>query len=216
MRCLRRIPITVVLLTATAARADPPGLTDPGPIAEARFHHLALHVVDGDTGGPRRFDVQRGDDAEPIDTEDFYREVGRPDLAAAHHGRHVLAIASVVGGIGLFGLSTYYLIRFVDRMPDLGACDAYLSSPQFGPCLDTAHARAEADADGATWPMIGTAVGSAIAFGVAIWYFARPEPISIDDARRLAGDHDRDLRYRLGLVPYVDDRGGGLSVTGAW
>jgi hypothetical protein len=214
---MRRILIALALLPA-AAHAEPPGLTDPTELAEARFHHLRLHLVDDDRGdgGARRFDVVRGVDPGPIDMEDFYREVGRPDLAQAHHGRRVLAIASVVGGVALFGAATYYLIRFVDRVPDLGACDAYLSSSQFGPCLDDAQMRARADADRAEWPMIGTALGSALAFTVAAWYFARPEPITRDEARGLAAAHDRDLRYRLGLVPYVDDRGGGLSVTGSW
>ena len=92
-----------LLLVASAAHADPPGLTDPHELAEARYQHLRLRVDEG-------FELYRGLDPDPISSQDFYREVGRPDLADKHHARRVLANVSLAAGIVLYGLTTYEVI----------------------------------------------------------------------------------------------------------
>lgn len=210
-----KLVIGMVLASSISAAADPPGLTDPHELAEARYQHVRLRV-DPDDDTAHHFDAYRGFEPDPMGSQDFYREVGRPDLADAHHGRRVLANASLVGAIALYGLTTYEVIRFVDRAPDFSACDPLISSPQYQTCWDGAEAKAKSDADAHAWPLIGSAVGMAAAFTVAIWMYARPEPITQGEARQLALQHNRDARYRMGLVPYVDGDGGGVTFSGAW
>ncbi len=209
--------ILLASLVSVVAHADPPGLTDPHELAEVRYQHLRLHLDDdGGDGSAHHFDVYRGIDPEPMGSQDFYREVGRPDLADKHHARRVLANVSLVGGIALYGLTTYEFIKYVDRAPDFGACDPLISSPAYQSCFDGAEAKARSDADAHEWPLIGSAVGMVAAFTIATWMYVRPEPIEEGDARALADQHNRDLRYRMGLVPYLDGDGGGVTVTGAW
>jgi hypothetical protein len=210
-----KLAVALVLWSSAAAHAEPPGETDPHDLAEARYQHVRLRV-DPDDDTAHHFAAYRGIEADPMGSQDFYREVGRPDLALAHHGRRVLANASLVGGIALYGLTTYELIRFADRAPDFGACDPLISSSKYQACFDGAEAKAKRDADAHAWPLFGSAVGMVAAFTIATWMYVRPEPVTEGEARSLAEQHNRDVRYRMGLVPYVDDGGGGVTVTGAW
>ena len=197
-----------LLLVASVAHADPPGLTDPHELAEARYQHLRLRVDPG-------FELHRGLDPDPIGSQDFYREVGRPDLAEKHHARRVLANTSLVAGIVLYGLTTYEVIEYVDRAPDFSVCDDQLGA-QYDACWNGAEAKAHADADAHAWPLIGSAVGMVAAFTIATWMYVDAEPVPEREARDLADQHDRDLRYRLGLVPYIGGDGGGVTINGAW
>ncbi len=150
-----------------------------------------------------------------LDPEQFYRDVGRPDLIAARAQRRNLAIGTLVGGLALLGAGAYFFSRSASTH-DPQPCDpSQLPFSQFGACAQASFDASDAASHQA---MSNALYGSgALLAGFAVLLisgnlFTHPEPVTEVEAERLAADANR--RHVTSVAPYVQADGGGLAVAG--
>jgi hypothetical protein len=132
---------------------------------------------------PNRF--YRGTDMERISAEEFLREVERPDLLARYRDKQRRRKVGIAISAGVVGV---------------GLTAAALGASQVGGCSTDAG-----------WCPVSTvlfASGGILAFGGVISMVAtssiRPFPVQIDEAQRLAEEHNDDLRQSLNLDDDVE------------
>lgn len=154
--------------------------------------------------------------AGPIDPEQFYRDVGWADLIEARARRRTLAISTLVGGLALMGVSAYFISQAASTQPNTQLCDpSRLSFSQFAACGQAnVDANAAASRQGLHDVMYasGTLAVGFVALGISAHLFRHPEPVTEDEAERLAADANR--RHVTSVTPYVQASGGGLAVAG--
>lgn len=151
-----------------------------------------------------------------IDPEQFYRDVGRPDLIEARARRHTLAIGTLVGGLALMGLGAYFIGQAASTDATTRLCDPERQSfSQFAEC---GHANVEAEAaagrQGGRYMLYagGAALGGAVVLTLSAHLFMHPEPVTEEEAQRLAADARR--RRITSIAPYAEAGGGGLVIAG--
>lgn len=179
-----------------------------------------LMVTSNSASLTRRWTVHRGELHEPLSPTDFYRTVGRPDLADEYDQRRNIKIGAIVGTVIFSAVSVGLLYKGLDLQSCLD--DPFANGDD---CADE-HASADRYLTGGYVTLALAAVGS----GVWAYYYYRPHPISEGEAKRLGAEHNRALRIRLGLpvahaprgdrarvevgvAPYVAPNGGGLSLA---
>ncbi len=151
-----------------------------------------------------------------IAPEQFYRDVGRPDLIEARAQRRGLAIGTLVAGIALVGVGAYFIGQAMSTQANTQPCDpSRLSFSQFAAC-----GQANVDANAAAGQQgghdmiyaAGALLGSVVALNASTHLFLHPEPVTAEEAERLAADANR--RHVTSVAPYVEPGGGGLTVAG--
>ncbi len=188
----------------------------PGPdrasseVAELKYKRQAIRfsttmVVGSNTITPvqsgRGWRTYQGDLDEELKPREFYKLMGRPDLVDGYNRRRNL----MIGGAVVAGLGYATMIGLFATFPDVGSD---------------------------SWK--GHFTLTTAAFGVAfvstwwtIYYYGRPHPIDVDDAKRLADAYNQGLRRQLGLpvaarqpllrdlrlAPYVGGDSGGLVLA---
>jgi hypothetical protein len=163
----------------------------------------------------RRWLVLRGDPGQALEPVEFYRALGRDDLARAYHRRQATMVGSyVVGSIALAISSMLALIAIegddlcnsLSPVIDRDTCKTVQQDPLL-PLLISA----------------GTAVAG-IAIGTH--YYFHPHPVDENDARALADAYNQRLRRELDLpvairrpllrdltlTPFVVGRDSGLAL----
>ena len=175
--------------------------------AEVAFLHQSLRFrptfdrvpADGDDGGP--WQVYRGGADQEIEAPEFYRALGRDDLADRYRMRQRLMIGGFAAGTVAFVVAGVLNIR----TDDLRACDG-MPPGVFDACVhDHMHS--------AVPTVVAGGIGLAAAlFGT--YFYRRPHPIDENDAKALADAYNQRLRRQLGLAaqsapPLVHD----LAVT---
>jgi hypothetical protein len=125
----------------------------------------------------------QGDLDQYLAPDQFYTEVGRPDLAEEYHHRHRVVITGLVIGAAAFAASFAYTGYWLSQ-PD--PCN----QPAPGPSCGSSNVLLVA--------LIGGGIG-AIGITVAGWYHFHPHPISEDEAKSLADAYNQHLRVELGL-----------------
>ena len=154
---------------------------------ELRFGNIIAITATGNVMSmSRRWTVHQGDLDQELEPQDFYAEIGRPDLGEAYTQRRRLAIGGyIVGGSTLVaGLLLGTVLR--------KECSIDLPESEFSTCLD----------DNTQTFLISTAVGvgvGLVGLGVGLWYSLHPHPISENDAKGLADVYNQRLRRELGL-----------------
>ncbi|HTR52602.1 MAG TPA: hypothetical protein VMJ10_17930 [Kofleriaceae bacterium] len=206
---MRYLQVTLAALLAfatTTARAQ------PGP---SNLNIEDRSTVDLD-GNIQDHWIARDASGLALDPEQFYRDVGRPDLVDARARRHDIAIGTLAGGIALAGVSIYFVTQAASSQPSSQYCDpSQLSFSQFGACGQGNLAAAQSAANTGQTNMLyamGTGIASAAALGVSLYLFTHPEPISELEAEQLAAQANR--RHITGVSPYAASNGGGLVVAG--
>lgn len=201
-------PFVLVLVgsLATTARAQPGAA---GDTVEDRST-VDLH------GNVHDHWVPRDSHGLAIDPEQFYRDVGRPDLIEARAQRHTLAIGTLVGGLALSGVGAYFIVQAASTQADTRLCDpSRLSFSQFAACGQAnVDANAAAGRQGGRDMMYaaGALLGGTVVLGISTYLFRHPEPVTEEEAERLAASANR--RHLTSVTPYAQPGGGGLVVAG--
>lgn len=161
----------------------------------------------------RRWVAFRGDPSTTLEPREFYRVLGRDDLARAYGLRRAAMIGSyVVGGVALVvsGLLT------ISAVEGGSVCDLFTLGDR---CVDI----------GSPLGPLVFSVGVSVAGIVMGYHFYRnPHPIDENDARTLADAYNQRLRGKLGLpvgirrpltrdltlTPYVAGWDSGLVLRG--
>jgi hypothetical protein len=189
----------------------------------ARFNPLSLRFAatyrpdrQGDpSSSNRRWVVFRGAVDQELDPLEFYRIVGRDDLAASYQRRQVLMFGSYV--VATFGVVIGMDLQLTAK-PAFSACASLPSTQQ---------AQCQLDHEPSNLPaLIGAGVGLGAAM-VGTYLYRHLQPIDESEARSLAALYNHQLIRQLGgpgvarrpairdltLRPYVarDDTGLVLS-----
>jgi hypothetical protein len=203
-----KAPLVLVLTAslATSARAQPGA---SGDTVENRS------TVDIDGNVHDRW-VPRDAHGLAIDPEQFYRDVGHSELIEARARRRTLAIGTLVGGLALTGVGAYFVSQAAMTQAKTQLCDpSQLSFSQFAAC-----GQANVDANAAAGQQggrdmlyaAGAMLGGAVVLGFSTYLFMHPEPVTEEEAERLAADANR--RHVTSVTPYAQAGGGGFVVAG--
>ncbi|MBC7977289.1 MAG: hypothetical protein H7138_20120 [Myxococcales bacterium] len=199
---------------STDAPPVPPVASTPdraaSEMAELKYKRQAIRfsttmVVGNNTITPvqsgRGWRTYQGDLDEELKPRAFYKLMGRPDLVAGYDRRRNL----MIGGAVVSGLGYATMIGLFATFPDVGS-DSWSSYFTL------------------------TGVVFSVAFVSSWWtfyYYNRPQPIDVDDAKRLADAYNQGLRRQFGLpvaarepllrdlrlAPYVGGDSGGLVLA---
>jgi hypothetical protein len=201
-------PLILVLVAslATSARAQPG--TSGDTVEDRSTVDIHGRVID-------RW-VPRDAHGLAIHPEQFYRDVGRPDLIEARAQRRALAIGTLIGGLALTGVSAYFLMQVASLHADTRLCDpSRLSFSQFAACGQASVDAQDAVGRQGDRDMMysgGALLGSAVVLTISTYLFLHPEPVTEEEAERLAADANR--RHMASVAPYAQAGGGGLMVAG--
>jgi pyruvate/2-oxoglutarate dehydrogenase complex dihydrolipoamide acyltransferase (E2) component len=143
----------------------------------------------GETSTAIRTVPYQGKYRKPLESAEFYRAVGRPDLEAAYLERQGTRTALMAAGLaGMLGGALYTMASFHQAAPD----------PTAGPEVFRQQAEAAARAQNeAMWIGLGISLGGLVL--AAIGLSMNPHPVTAPEARRLADEHNQQLRQELGL-----------------
>jgi hypothetical protein len=225
---------------APAPAQGPIEVRDEGVRAAMRYQRNAIRfgatydvVVNkiGDTFTAtqvRRWQTYQGDQDELLDPLDFYREVGRPDLADEFQQRHKYMIGGyVVAGVGCIA-AVAMALEAMDKPENTCGSGDYNCEEAWLDETDR-HRRKW------MWPTLGAFAVGTIGALVGTWYHYHPHPIDEREAHSLAEQYNRGLRKQLGvpdglasraglhlhltdvaLAPYADpsSAAGGLALSG--
>lgn len=198
------------------AAAPAPAASVPAPapapdthareVAELQYRREAIHfgndyeISVSKYGGSvhRQWVAMQGELDMRLDPEEFYRRVGRPDLVGKYeHRRNLMIGGFVVSGIG-YAAS---LVAFAAMYPKRDMCS--ISDPGWSACEDMADARFDNDLHNAMFVSLGLIGVGTVGLVMGFWYHYHPHPISENEAKQLADQHNQKLRHTLGL-PVVD------------
>ena len=179
---------------------------------------LVIWSTDTYIGVSKRWTAHRGELGEPLTGTAFYEEIGRPDLVAAYQRRRKIMWGTGIAGLALSGVGMYLAVKGI---PDHEYCSILDPDPVYNAC-EQRNRQAEDRADGYMTAGLATMVAATIPLTISFYYMFKPHPISEGEAKRLAAEHNRSLRARLGLpvaarlTPYASADGGGLAVVGSF
>ena len=218
----------------SAALAEDRRLREERAAAEARFRQEAISFGDDTvvSGGgwsgtwfvstQRNWVAYRGEERLRLSPVEFYRYVGRSDLAEAYNRRKRSGVyLMVAGGLTLLAGMAVTLVPEFMTFEDPNTCPPDDPFDPFDNCYyvgpDVHELR---DRQRATYRPIGLGVmtlGGVVAV-IGAFRFGRANPVGEREAQELGRAHNRKLRQKYGLPvavsPYVDASGGGLSVAG--
>lgn len=177
-------------VTVPDTRSSKPGLTGK-ELAEAeklfRQSEISFKEIRKTDRLPKEWNrstvIYLGDKKKELKGPEFYRTVGRDDLALGYRKRnnkrwYVMGGGAAIGAIAIgYGLSTRQ------------DCDSLLPAEQ-GACDDQNFKRL-----GITM----TAAGAAVMIGTLYWHFYNPHPVGAKEARALADRHNNKIRRGLDL-----------------
>jgi hypothetical protein len=149
-----------------------------------------------------------------LDPPEFYRALGREDLARAYRRRHFVMIGGYVASAVAFAVAG---VLNVAHTSNFSVCN-HLPADEVPSCT-AQHRRS------ATPVLIALGVGLA-GTAVGTYFYRNPHPIDENDAKALADVYNQRLRGQLGLpvasrrsilrelavTPYIADRDAGLAL----
>jgi hypothetical protein len=142
--------------------------------------------------------IYQGEVKRELDPHEFFELVGRPDLVSAMNRRRIWG--GVLTGVGFVGMIAGY------KVGSLGDSRAEESGPDFDPRPYYAGG-------------LAIITGGLVAATWGIIWITRPNPLSNEEMATLATQYNRKLRQKyelplVELVPYADDHGAGMLVSG--
>ncbi len=143
-----------------------------------------------------------------LEPGDFYRAVGRDDLAhsydvAASNRRLVAGIGTAVG----VGMMAFAAVWVAEHQPQAVACDPTVSFQQFQNCAQTSQDQFQRQADRNVELLLGMGVAAVAILGGS-WAYALSDanPVSLEERRRLARSYDEELASHLGVPVSEEER----------
>jgi len=127
-----------------------------------------------------------GASKQPLQGADFYKAVGRDDLAESYEQRSTTRVALIVGGIGLSVASLYPFSQM-----ETGGCG-------FGSSGDSACQERQ-DSHNDDMLTAGTVLLAVGSLGATIGFMMDPHPVSDSEQRGLADTHNEELKDGLHL-----------------
>jgi hypothetical protein len=140
-------------------------------------------------------------------SEQFYVDVGRPDLAQARAKRRNVAKLLLVNGAVATALSAWAFARAATDPPTT------TTGQVVGNTWTTATG-VNGDISRSTRLGVGLLGFGALTLGLSAYMFAHPEPVSDDEAAALEAEANR--RSALRISPVASPSGGGLAVAGTF
>jgi len=219
---------TRVVASLVAQGAPSAPVADPQAVAELQFRRDAIrfgddyHISVSQYGGSvhREWFAVHGELDQRLDPEEFYRLVDRPDLVDEYNHRHNIMVGGVVvGGVAI--AASMVALYAMHPTLDNGACSSQPTFTASQMCEDAAQAKYDDENRSALLVTYGLVGVSAVGFGVAAWYHYHPHPISENEAKQLAEQHNQALRRTLGLpvadvqiTPVATPASGGVALSG--
>jgi hypothetical protein len=208
----RFMSLALALSLLAVTGAEPAGAPPPPPDYDQKYLSVEdeLVVVDGDSSKVHR--IYQGKYKKSLAEDQFYRLVGKPELADFVVRRERLKLGLVVGGLAAVVVGSVILVKAINA-----GCERDIDDPLFGECVQMNAARNRNPAGGLLLFFGGT--GAALAGLIVNSHPAGPE-----EMRRLADEYNRSLatgaraerRFRLQPIPYAGPGGGGLVLRGAF
>jgi hypothetical protein len=210
---------TVALVAAGSVAVPPPARADEPPPAspqeEYDLHFIGFDdfgLVDPETGVFHKMtEAYEGKYKKPIGGADFYRTVGREDLAQEYlereQRRNALMIAGGAVALGSLVASSIIAANGFSS----SSCD--VTSPSFAQCSDAEASRAS------TGVLAAAAVGiSGLLVGGGLFLAGaatNPNPLDASRMRELADQYNRQLKQRLdvSLLPLASPDRAGLALN---
>jgi len=168
-------------------------------------------VGHGSVSTGHSFEVYLGKYRSTVKEDDFFRLVGRNDLASSYDNRSAARLGLAMGAVAIVVGTALYSV--------LASCDRSLSDPRFTDDCVKDHTKMYVG-------VIGGSVAVAMMFG---GYMIDPHPVDAPEMRRLADEYNQGLRRSLAapnaagaasaivrslsLQPYGGPQGGGLSLS---
>lgn len=118
---------------------------------------------------------------------EFYRAIGRPDLAHAYQRRRALMVGGFVAGELAFVAAA---VLYVKGHLDLSSCNS-LQGQSYAHCAEMHTSMLS--------PMLITAGSGMAAMAFSVYFYRNPHPIDENDAKSLADAYNQRLRRELGL-----------------
>lgn len=194
-----RFSVTLGLVVATMLMEAKPVRADDAPdgrITVGRSNRL--FIDDGEIVAAESATLT-GPDGRPLDLTDFYRDVGRPDLAEEVSTRRLERGLLIGGGIAV------------------GVAGTLWSTISFASCVGEDVRPGQAERNCAL-QMIPLIVGETLSFvGVFGGLAIDPNPLTTDGMAALADRYNAALpRATTQIMPYGSTDGGGLLVSGSF
>lgn len=158
---------------------------------------------------------------QPLAGADFYRKVGRDDLARVYDDRMALKTGLITGGV-IVALATSIIgiVLLSNGHEDCGTVTqpSPLANASFAACVDR---NINSGPDGGA---LALAIGGPLLGGVAALAggMIDPDPVDLVERRRLADDYNRGLREKessgsgapdVQIRPMIGASGAGLSIA---
>jgi len=148
---------------------------------------------------------------EGMSDQDFYRLVGRNDLADDVHAHHVRAGVAIAGSAVAMGFAMYELVASFHQ-PDVGGCFTLANSvPDTQACVQSQQMKTDTENQQHHTPAL---IGGAASLGLAayaVYELASAPRVSSAEAHALAEQYNATH-----VAPYVAPGGGGVSVGGSF
>lgn len=223
MSARRAASLCLALLTGWAGRAKAQDVPSP-PSQQYEEQYIGFDdfggVVthDGVVTGTVQWTVPyEGKYKKPLTGAEFYRKLGRADLAQSYTDRQALRTGLMVSGV-LVAIASMVagIASFASGHEDCGPP----TSPGFSACVDR-NVHQGPDTGTALLFLGGTLVGGGLMWaGAAV----DPNPVSPVEARRLAEAYNRELRERVTpppapgkidvrVLPRLERSGAGVSLA---
>jgi len=165
-----------------------------------------LAVAEGIPVGPYAVSADEG-----MSDQDFYRLVGRNDLADDVHAHHVRAGVAIAGSAVAMGFAMYELVASFHQ-PDVGGCFTLANSvPDTQACVQSQQMKTDTENQQHHTPAL---IGGAASLGLAayaVYELASAPRVSSAEAHALAEQYNATH-----VAPYVAPGGGGVSVGGSF
>lgn len=133
--------------------------------------------------------IYQGRYRKQVDEGDFFREVGREDLAESHRNRRTARLGLFGAGVAVVLGTAVYTVASVTSSDD---CKVPPGDPNFGEACVYGPGRAVQRGIAAAF--IGSAIGGGLILGGLL---VNPHPVGVDELRRLADDYNVGLRRKL-------------------
>ncbi len=138
----------------------------------------------------------------PLEGDEFYKTIGRQDLAEEYNNRKVLRWTLMVGGIGLEMAGLIVGLTSIGNKSD--ECESYdYSNPNKCSYYKSDYTQ--------LWIGMGVMGAGIVSFFIGM--FTPAHPISAYEGRQLADQYNKKLKQRLGLSSSRQNR---LTASAAW
>jgi hypothetical protein len=144
----------------------------------------------------------------PLSAPDFYRRVGRADLADDYESRAWRSGALIVAGSAVT-VGAIIAGVVVASQGQSAPCD--VASPDFGQCASASASQTRSRINTASLIGVGGALAGGTLFLAGL--LTGPRPVSGPEMREMADRYNQDLKAQLGVAAIARPDGGGMALS---